>query len=342
MKISFIVTYYNQEQYVKQSLDSILEIEKPCEWEIIVGDDGSSDGTVDIVKEYMAKYPGKIQLNVMPRDKTKKYDSVRRASANRLNALELATGDAFCTLDGDDFFCDRDFIKDAIKILQEDNNITVVAFGYRYYTDGLYGKEIILPAGARGHVDKRSYLRSFYLHAGACVHRLCWGEERLNYIKKIGYFDDNDIVINSLNFGEMFAFDRAIYAYRQTGVSVYTSMNAVEQAVLNVQGFDVDLKLIDESYINDLIIRNCDPLATVYIYRDLLARILGQEKYEKYYEGCKSLLNSYCFKIMNCDCLNQEDQNKLDLLMIRVKKIMGIRYIKKKIKYVVWRLINAK
>lgn len=40
MKVSFLVTYYNQKEYVQQSLDSILAIEKPCEWEIIVGDDG--------------------------------------------------------------------------------------------------------------------------------------------------------------------------------------------------------------------------------------------------------------------------------------------------------------
>lgn len=330
MKISFIVTYYNQEQYVKQSLDSILEIEKPCEWEIIVGDDGSSDGTVDIVKEYMAKYPGKIRLNIMPRDKTKKYDSVRRASANRLSALELATGDAFCTLDGDDFFCDRDFIKDAIKILQEENNVTVVAFGFRYFTDGSYGKEIILPVG---YVDKRNYLRSFYLPAGACVHRLCWVKERLNYIKKIGYFDDNDIVINSLNFGEMYAFDRAIYAYRQTGVSVYTSMNTVEQAVLNVQGFDVDKRLIGQEYYDCLLDRNANSIMTMYIWRKVMKQVLGTEKYNLYFEACEKMPDSLAYKFF---IYETSDIHMKDILEIRSYYKM---YIKKLVKYFLHRLI---
>ena len=49
MKISFLVTYYNQKEYVKPSLDSILAIEKPCDWEIIIGDDGSTDGTIEII-----------------------------------------------------------------------------------------------------------------------------------------------------------------------------------------------------------------------------------------------------------------------------------------------------
>ncbi len=52
MKISFLVTYYNQAQYVKDSLDSILAINKNYDWELLVGDDGSTDETVSIVNEY--------------------------------------------------------------------------------------------------------------------------------------------------------------------------------------------------------------------------------------------------------------------------------------------------
>ena len=43
-----------------------------------------------------------------------KYDPVQRASANRLNLIENCKGDCFCTLDGDDFFIDSSFVKEAI------------------------------------------------------------------------------------------------------------------------------------------------------------------------------------------------------------------------------------
>lgn len=335
MKVSFLVTYYNQREYVKQSMDSILAIDKPCDWEILVGDDGSSDGTIEEVNRYVEQYPEKIKLYVMPRESGKKYDSVRRASANRLKILEKCSGDIFCTLDGDDFFCDKSFIKDALKIFNEDKGVSVVAFGYKYFTSGVYGKDIILPARARGHVDKRSYLRSFYLPAGACVHRLCWGKDRINYIKKIGYFDDNNIVINSLNFGEMYAFDRPIYSYRQTGVSVYTSMNAVEQAVLNVQGFDVDKHLIDESYYVDLLQRNATCILTVYVWNKRLKELLGKETYDRYLNSCQSANDSLLYKLMKYDYLHQDTKrevtsliNKLVLkhLKFTVKQYIG--YVK--------------
>lgn len=104
MKISFLVTYFNQKKYVEQSIKSILAIEKPCDWEIIVGDDGSTDGTIEEVEKFIRFYPDKIKLFIMPRELGKTYDAVKRASANRLNILEQSTGDIFCTLDGDDFF----------------------------------------------------------------------------------------------------------------------------------------------------------------------------------------------------------------------------------------------
>lgn len=46
MKISFLVTYYNQVDFVQQSLESILALDIPCEYEILVGDDGLTDGSI--------------------------------------------------------------------------------------------------------------------------------------------------------------------------------------------------------------------------------------------------------------------------------------------------------
>ena len=67
MKVSFLVTYYNQKEYVRQSMESILAIDKPCDWEILVGDDGSTHGTIEVVNEYIQQYPSQIKLYIMPR-----------------------------------------------------------------------------------------------------------------------------------------------------------------------------------------------------------------------------------------------------------------------------------
>lgn len=333
MKVSFLVTYYNQRQFVKESMESILAIKKPEEWEILVGDDGSTDGTIELVKEYINKFPDHIFLYVMPREQGGKYDSVKRASANRLNILSHSTGDVFCTLDGDDFYCNKEFVNEAIEVFEMDSSVSVVSFGYKYFQDGKYGEDKLLPVGVCGHVDKKTYLKSYYLPAGACVHRKCFGEERVNYIKNIGYFDDNDIVVNSLNYGDMYALNRAIYVYRQTGESVYTSMNAVEQAVLNVQGLDVDLQLIGEEYREDLFERNAEAVIRMYRFRKELEEIVGKVKLERYSQNAAQIHDSLCFSIID-DKLNKSQKKLIHRLekshikytvKVSIKRILGIQ-----------------
>lgn len=329
MKVSFLVTYYNQKEYVKQSLDSILSIDKPCDWEILVGDDGSSDGTIEEVNTYIERYPDNIKLYVMPREKGKKYDSVRRASANRLNILEHSTGNIFCTLDGDDYFCDTEFIKDAVNLFNKDENISIVAFGFKYVTDGIFGKSMLLPDKLKNkQVDKRTYMEHFYIHAGGCVYRKQFGKERIEYIKELGYFDDNNIVINSLNYGEMFAVNRAIYAYRQTGESVYTSMNALEQAVLNVQGMDIDIKLVDENLKDSILKRYSTAIALMFIWRKRLQIILGKEKCDIYMNESRTIMPSYCFDLLNYNNLSKDRKSDIKEIIKLCKKYTLKQYIK--------------
>lgn len=329
MKVSFLVTYYNQKEYVKQSMDSILAINKPCEWEILVGDDGSTDGTIDEINEYVKQYPNNIKLYIMPREVDIKYDSVKRASANRLNVLQHSTGDIYCTLDGDDYFCDTEFIKEAITVFECDSSISIVAFGFKYFGNVKYEKEITLPASINNKlVDKSYYLKNLYLPAGGCVHKKCFDNDRIEYIKKLGYFDDNNIVVNSLNYGEMFAINRPIYAYRQTVRSVYNSMNKLEQAVLNVQGMDVDLKLVEDALRDTVKIRYATSTILMYIWRNKIKEVLGKEKYSRYEEGCKGFESSYCYNLLHFKELNTSTQKEIKNCINLDKKYALKQYIK--------------
>ena len=59
LKVSVVVATYNGEQFIKEQLDSILNQTYPI-YEVIVKDDGSTDNTVAIVKEYTETYPIKM------------------------------------------------------------------------------------------------------------------------------------------------------------------------------------------------------------------------------------------------------------------------------------------
>lgn len=333
MKISFLVTYYNQKEYVKQSLDSILNIEKPCDWEIIVGDDGSDDGTTDVVLEYIKRYPDNISMHIMSRDIKGKYDLVNRASRNRLNALKHSTGDLFCVLDGDDYYCNTSFVKRTVEIYEQHQDISVVAFGYSTFTDGQLLQKYNLIDNYEGYIKKEDYIKNYYTPAGACVFSAKWKEQRIEYLYDNGFFDDNNILMNNLDFGELYYIDECVYAYRQSGVSIYTSMNDLEQALLNMQGFDMDVRLIDKTYYEALLYRYGRFIYKCYVWRKQLLDILGQEKYEKYLFGCENIENALSYKILTFDTLNKTEQKEVRKTIKLIEKMIPQLAVKMKLKY---------
>ncbi|WP_267414589.1 MULTISPECIES: glycosyltransferase [unclassified Sphingomonas] len=58
-RVSILIISYNQEAYIRASIDSALSQDYP-NIEIIVSDDGSSDATQDIIMEYASRYPDKV------------------------------------------------------------------------------------------------------------------------------------------------------------------------------------------------------------------------------------------------------------------------------------------
>ena len=51
--VSVAVLTYNHEKYIKQALDSILRQKVNFDYEILIGDDASTDNTVKVLKEYI-------------------------------------------------------------------------------------------------------------------------------------------------------------------------------------------------------------------------------------------------------------------------------------------------
>lgn len=96
IKVSVCVVTYNQEKYIEQCVRSVLEQETKYPFEIVIGDDASTDSTRDILIDLQKQYPDKIRLllheyNIGPSD-------------NVLSTYYAAKGEYIAHLDGDDYF----------------------------------------------------------------------------------------------------------------------------------------------------------------------------------------------------------------------------------------------
>ena len=287
MKVSFLVTYYQQARFVRESLDSILALEKPAEWEILIGDDGSADGTLAEIQPYLDRDPERIRLFVMDRDPSRKYNAVERASLNRLNLVSHASGDCYTLMDGDDFYSEKDFILPAVSLLESHPEVSVVACDTWYYTDGSPVRRKKGGGGKPRPVSTDHYLRWRYTHAGACLFRNFHTRENLDLLRSLAAFDDNDIVLNALGHGGMFRLPRPVYAYRQTAGSVYASMPPAERAALNVPGIGVGLKVMGGTREKAILARYATAVWMAWFLRDSLPGALDPGKYQSYLDICR-------------------------------------------------------
>lgn len=94
-KVSVCVITYNQERYIADCLESLVQQETNFDFEIIVGDDYSTDGTRSIIMDYVYRYPGLIRTSFQP------YNT--GGSQNNLDVHALALGEYVAHLDGDDY-----------------------------------------------------------------------------------------------------------------------------------------------------------------------------------------------------------------------------------------------
>lgn len=109
--VSVVMTTYNQKQYIQQALDSVLMQKTSFSYEILVGDDASTDGTTTIVKQYAQKYPGVIhaicrEKNVGP-------------TRNVYDLLCRAKGKYIANCEGDDYWIDCSKLQQQVDFLEE-------------------------------------------------------------------------------------------------------------------------------------------------------------------------------------------------------------------------------
>lgn len=327
MKISFLVTYYQQEKYVRESMESLLTLDKPEEWEILIGDDGSSDGTVEAARDYAERDPDHIRLFIMDREAGRKYNPVERASMNRLNLVRHATGDCFCLLDGDDFYSETDFIPQAIDLLEANPEVHAVAFDTWMYREGQPRKAEKQGDPTPVPTPRRKYLRWQYTHAGACVFRYSFSEERLRALEGLGMYDDNGITLNALNGGRLIRVRRPVYAYRQAAGSVYTQMRPEERAALNLMGLGACLRIMDGRWERDVVARYATAVWMGWFMRKNLRENLPPEKYENYVAACRRMGFAQGANLLRWNELSGAEKRDLRRYVLRAGRLSPPRVL---------------
>lgn len=177
-KVSIIIPVYNGERYLARCIDSVVHQEgfDIKDVELLLLNDGSSDGSLRIIKQYKSRYPESIVV----------VDQKNRGVAKTRNrGIKMATASYVIFIDQDDYI-DRDYLKTFHNAIEESKSDIVVG-GYK--RPNSEGKLIRVVTQQNTEYSKRYKISA----AWAKIHRT-------DFLKK------NNITFYDNNYGEDIIF----------------------------------------------------------------------------------------------------------------------------------------
>lgn len=124
-KVSVVIAFLNEEKFIGEAIESVLSQDYP-NWELILVDDGSIDGSVAFTKKYAGKHPEKIFY----------YEHDGHAnkglSASRNAGIKIAKGKLIAFLDADDVWL-KGKLSEQVYYFQKFPEIAMVAEASKYW-----------------------------------------------------------------------------------------------------------------------------------------------------------------------------------------------------------------
>jgi glycosyltransferase involved in cell wall biosynthesis len=144
--VSIITPFLNAENFLKETVECVLQQEY-TNWELLLIDDGSTDNSTDIAKEYSLKYPGKVFYYEHEGHVNK------AAAASRNLGLKHANGELIALLDADDIWLPKK-LKQQVTIFEKYPEVGMLceASKYWYSWDGDIKNDKIIRVGATENI----------------------------------------------------------------------------------------------------------------------------------------------------------------------------------------------
>ena len=231
IKLSVIFITYNHEKYVEKALRSVCEQVTDFNYEVVVGEDCSTDSTRDILRKVAAEYPDKVRL--LFREK-----NFGRPTLNVYNTTKECKGEYLAYLEGDDYWTDDHKLQKQVDFLDEHPEYIACTHGCMMIDEN--GDEIINEALlAVGDLYKWSGAFTFedYKHSGrwpghyaSVVSRNIYKAEKYDYTilhRAHDFVDDAIILLLLLIQGDIFRMDETMSVWRYVRKDTGTNWNSL-------------------------------------------------------------------------------------------------------------------
>jgi glycosyltransferase involved in cell wall biosynthesis len=153
--VSIITPIYNGEKYIVETIESVLN-QTYIKWEMLITDDGSTDRSAEIIREYQKREP---RLSFFQQKNA-------GSAAARNNGIRHAKGQYITLLDADDVF-ESNCLERQIAFIKEKNAVLAFASCRRINEQS---EEYLTPDIARPIVTYKQMLKYDHIHTLTCIY----------------------------------------------------------------------------------------------------------------------------------------------------------------------------
>jgi glycosyltransferase involved in cell wall biosynthesis len=243
--VSVCVVTYNHVNYIRQCLDGILNQKTDFDFEIILGDDASTDGTREICIEYARRYPDIVRLFLHHRENNIKIVGQPSGRFNFLYNLYSAQGKYIALCDGDDYWIDPFKLQKQLEFLNENDNFIAVFTDINVLNDSLITQQALKDKHKNDH-----NFNSFFKNAWIPTLTLVFEAKFIHDLPE----NPEDIISGDillfahlLSFGDFKFFDQVTGVYRKHPNGIWSGANQLK--ILNNR---IELnKYFIQKYCND-------------------------------------------------------------------------------------------
>lgn len=226
MKVSACIITYNQEEYISQCLDGVLSQIVDFDYEIIIGEDKSTDGTLEICKKYANKHPTKITLI----ERSENLGMI----GNWLETIMSCKGKYIALCEGDDYWTDPLKLQKQVDFLEANDEFALCFHPVKILKkDGEIEDDFItkIPENFQERMTLAS--NSNYIHTPSVVFRNIVEKELHTMEFKNSPIGDYFLYLIISKYGKIGYLEDNMAVYR-FGVGVFSAISTAKQRSANL------------------------------------------------------------------------------------------------------------
>lgn len=133
--VSVCIQTYQHAKYIRDCLNGILMQDTSFDYEILLGEDNSTDGTREICIEFAKRFPDKIRLFLHSRKNNITINGSPTGRYNLITNLVNSRGKYIALCEGDDYWTDMNKLQIQVDFLEQNSDYSICFHDVKIYKE---------------------------------------------------------------------------------------------------------------------------------------------------------------------------------------------------------------